>query len=172
MKISKILVAGLASTCLTVSAMAEVANPVNTATPSTKAVVFNNHLNTADLNHAFGGNQDLQVQAMTSQEMDETQGAVVPVVVYGLLATSGRIAYVGITKNLARRTAQHAATKSFSGVKVLGSIPTRTGARIIEQNNINKYNTINNGWNKINSISPKNPLSKQVTVPYKNRNTK
>lgn len=33
MKIPKILVAGLASTCLTVSAMAEVTNPVNTATP-------------------------------------------------------------------------------------------------------------------------------------------
>lgn len=109
---------------------------------------------------------------MTSQEMDGTEGAVAPVVVYGLLATSGRIAYIGITKNLARRTAQHAATKSFSGVKVLGSSPTRTGARIIEQNNINKYNTINNGWNKINSVSPKNPLSRQVTVPYRNRNIK
>lgn len=36
---SKIAVASLAST-LTVSAMAEVANPVSTATPSTEAVVF------------------------------------------------------------------------------------------------------------------------------------
>lgn len=33
MKISKILVAGLASTCLTIPAMAEVANPVSTLTP-------------------------------------------------------------------------------------------------------------------------------------------
>lgn len=33
MKISKILVAGLAATCLTVSAVAEVANPVSTLTP-------------------------------------------------------------------------------------------------------------------------------------------
>lgn len=113
--------------------MAEVASPVNTAIPSTEVVVFNNYLNNADLNYAFGGSQDLQVQAMTNQELDETQGAVAPVVVYGLLAAGGRIAYVGITKDLARRTAQHAATKSFSGVKLLGSSPTRTGARIIEQ---------------------------------------
>lgn len=72
--------------------MAEVANPVNTATPSTKAVVFNNHLNTADLNHAFGGSQDLQVQAMTNQEMDETQGAWVANAVGGL-AGSGAHAW-------------------------------------------------------------------------------
>lgn len=60
--------------------MAEVANPVNTATPSTEAIA-NNHLNTADLNYAFGDSQDLQVQAMTQQEMDETQGAVAPWVI-------------------------------------------------------------------------------------------
>lgn len=89
---SKIAVASLASTCLTVSAVAEVTQPALT-TPSTEssteAVVFNNHLDTADLNYAFGGNQDLQVQAMTSQEMDETQGAWVANAVGGLVGGLG-----------------------------------------------------------------------------------
>lgn len=46
--------------------------------------MFFNHLDTADLNYAFGGNQDLQVQAMTSQEMDNTEGAVAPIAAYGI----------------------------------------------------------------------------------------
>lgn len=83
MKALKILVASLVSTCLTVSAMAEVAQPA-IATPSTETIVFNNHLDTADLNSAFGGSQDLQVQAMTSQEMDETEGAIAPAYALGV----------------------------------------------------------------------------------------
>lgn len=78
--------------------------------------------------------------------------------------------YVGITNNLARRTMQHAATKTFTGVRQLGSSPTRNGARVLEQNNINRYNTINQGWNKRNSIAPNNPLAKQITTPYRIKN--
>ena len=74
---------------------------------------------------------------------------------------------MGITNNLARRTAQHAATRSFDSVVRLGSSTTRNGARVIEQNNINRFNTINRGWNRINSISPRNPLSSRVTQPYR-----
>ena len=105
-------------------------------------------------------------RGMTQSEMQDTQGAVAPVVVYGL-AVAGRIAYGGITNNLARRTAQHAATRSFDSVVRLGSSSTRNGARVIEQNNINRFNTINRGWNRINSISPRNPLSSRVTQPYR-----
>jgi hypothetical protein len=105
-------------------------------------------------------------RGMTQTEMQETEGAVAPVVVYGLVV-GARVAYVGITNNLARRTAQHAATKTFDSVVRLGSSSTRNGARVIEQNNINQFNTINNGLNRINSISPRNPLSSQVTQAYR-----
>lgn len=164
--ITGFFVAFLAYISFSISAMAEIAQPI--VTPTIEATVSDNSLGDTDLNYAFGDSQSLQVNAMTRQEMNDTEGAVAPVVVYGLIA-GGRIAYVGITKNLARRTAQHAATKNFSRVKILGSSPTRNGARVIEQNNINRYNTINNGMNKINSISPNKPLAKQVTVPYRNR---
>lgn len=110
-------------------------------------------------------NKPMQLSVLSQQEMEKTEGAA-PVVVYGLVV-GGRIAYVGITNNLARRTAQHAATKTFSSVQQLGSSTTRAGARVIEQNNINRYNTINNGLNRINSIFPGNPLSNQVSVPYR-----
>ena len=138
-------------------------------------------LTASDMSFAFGGKATSAAAApaattapvaiasargMTQTEMQETQGAVAPVVVYGL-AAAGRIAYVGITNNLARRTAQHAATRSFDSVVRLGSSTTRNGARVIEQNNINRFNTINRGWNRINSISPRNPLSSRVTQPYR-----
>lgn len=108
----------------------------------------------------------MQLAALSQTEMKETEGAVAPIVVYGLMVGS-RLAYVGITNNLARRTAQHAATKAFTSVRTFGVSNTRTGARVMEQNNINRYNTIQNGWNRINSISPSNSLSSQVTVPYR-----
>ena len=108
----------------------------------------------------------MQLAALSQTEMKETEGAVAPIVVYGLMVGS-RLAYVGITNSLARRTAQHAATKAFTGVRTLGVSNTRTGARVMEQNNINQYNTIQNGLNRINSISPSNPLSSRVTVPYR-----
>ena len=114
---SKIAVASLAST-LTVSAMAEVTQPALT-TPSTEssteAVVFNNQLDTADLNYAFGGNQDLQVQAMTSQEMDETQGAWVQYAGAGLVG--GYLGYMGYASSVPRseRTWGGVATAMGSG---------------------------------------------------------
>ena len=114
---SKIAVASLAST-LTVSAMAEVTQPALT-TPSTEssteAVVFNNQLDTADLNYAFGGNQDLQVQAMTSQEMDETQGAWVQYAGAGLVG--GYLGYMCYASSVPRseRTWGGVATAMGSG---------------------------------------------------------
>ena len=113
---SKIAVASLASTCLTVSAMAEVTQPALT-TPSTEAVVFNNHLDTADLNYAFGGNQDLQVQAMTSQEMDETQGAVVPAYALGvfMMGTGRFIATRYVSRSVAVNAARNGNNVMVSG---------------------------------------------------------
>lgn len=138
-------------------------------------------LTASDMSFAFGGKATTAAAApaaaaapvtiasargMTQSEMQDTQGAIAPIVVYGL-AVGGRIAYVGITNNLARRTAQHAATRTFDSVVRLGASSTRNGARVIEQNNINRFNTINRGWNRINSISPRNPLSSRVTQPYR-----
>ena len=121
----------------------------------------------ADAQMLFEQNAEpMQLATLSQQEMMETEGAIAPVVVYGLMV-GGRVAYVGITNNLARRTAQHAANKAFTSVRTFGTSPTRTGARVMEQNHINRYNTINNGWNRINSISPRNPLSRQVSVPYR-----
>lgn len=110
-------------------------------------------------------NSNSQYIELTQKEMKETEGAAAQVI-YGLVRGS-RVVYVGITNNLARRTAAHKATKQFDTVRVLGTHETRQGGRIIEQNFINKYNTINNGYNKINSISPRNPLASRVTVPYR-----
>lgn len=74
--------------------MTGVTQPVMT-TPSAETVVFNNHLNNADLSYAFGGRQDLQVPVMTSQEMDETQGAIAPWVAgAGLEAVAGGAGYI------------------------------------------------------------------------------
>ena len=112
------------------------------------------------------GHEPLRVAVLSPQEMEETKGAIAPVVAYGLMVGS-RIAYVGITNNLARRTAQHATTRTFSRVVNFGSSPDRTAARVIEQNNINRFNTINRGWNRINSISPRNPLAARVSVPFR-----
>ena len=110
-------------------------------------------LTASDMSFAFGGKAPSAAAAgvvapkaaaavaiasargMTTTEMQETKGAVAPIVVYGL-AVGGRIAYVGITNNLARRTAQHAATRTFDSVVRLGASSTRNGARVIEQNNM------------------------------------
>jgi hypothetical protein len=112
------------------------------------------------------GHEPLRVAVLSPQEMEETKGAIAPVIAYGLMV-GGRIVYVGITNNLTRRTAQHAATRTFGRVVRFGSSPDRTAARVIEQNNINRFNTINRGWNRINSISPRNPLAARVSVPFR-----
>lgn len=79
--ISKTVVVSLASFGLSVSAIAEVTQPIST--PQAEAVVFNNNATDADLSYAFGGSQDLQVQAMTNQQMEETQGAALPLAMLG-----------------------------------------------------------------------------------------
>lgn len=124
---------------LTVSAMAEAANPVNTATPSTEAVVFNNHLDTADLNHAFGGSQDLQIQAMTSQEMDETQGAIAPAYALGvfMMGTGRFIA----TRYVSRSVAVNAA-RNGNNVMVRG---TSQQARSLARQAYGKNNVTRHG---------------------------
>ena len=110
----------------------------------------------------------LQLAALSEQEMRETEGAVAPIMVYGLMVGS-RVLYVGITNNLARRTAEHKARFAFTRVREFGVSATRSGARVMEQNNINRFNTINNGWSRINAISPRSPLARQVSVPFRSR---
>lgn len=84
---TKISTVAVLATGLSVSAMAEVTQPVST--PQAEAVVFNNDLNNTDLSYAFGDSQDLQVQAMTNQQMAETQGAWVANAVGGIAGGLG-----------------------------------------------------------------------------------
>ena len=115
-----------------------------------------------DMNHIFGsyGESDKTIK-LSNQEMEKTEGALVQVYV---LMAAGRIVYAGISSNAARRVAQHLAAnvKNFDGYKVVANMMTRDAAKVVEQNAINNYNLITNGFNKINSISKNNNLFNQV----------
>ena len=79
--------------------------------------------------------------------------------VYALKDDSGNIQYVGRTKNLERRLAEHSRKGSKTeGLRLAYSIQglTWSEARGLEQLGIASYNTINLGKNSINGISPKN----------------
>lgn len=122
-------------------------------------------LDAGDMAFAFSKAPE-SARSMSAKEMQETEGAVAPVVAYGLVV-GGRIVYVGISNNVARRATQHAANKAFDSVVQFGSSNSRTAARVIEQNNINRFDTIRNGLNQRNSIAPSNPLSGRVSQPYR-----
>ena len=109
-------------------------------------------------------------RGMTQTEMQETDGAAVHVY---YLMVGARIAYVGITNNLRRRATQHARDPRMVGTRMEpvrnATYNTRNAARVHEQNLINQRNLINSGLNRRNSISPSNPLSRQVSQPYRIR---
>jgi RHS repeat-associated protein len=82
--------------------------------------------------------------------------------VYQALGANGQVVYVGITNNIARRAAQHLASKGI----VIRPIPgltgmARTEARAVEQVLIETHGLAKNGGtliNKINSIAASNPI--------------
>ncbi|MDP2830222.1 MAG: hypothetical protein Q8O37_16660 [Sulfuricellaceae bacterium] len=121
-------------------------------------VTINNVATGNDLAEIFGHEENaslMQLAVLSDDEMDDTEGAVAPIVVYGLVV-GGRIVYVGITNNLTRRVVEHAATKSFQSVVKFAEVPTREAARLLEQSAMSYYGTLANGWNKINSIATSN----------------
>ena len=72
---------------------------------------------------------------------------------------TGQTQYVGITNDLARRAAEHLASKGIQVEKVLGGL-SRSDARAVEQALIEIDGLGKNGGtllNRINSISPSNP---------------
>ncbi len=74
-------------------------------------------------------------------------------------ASKGVTQYVGITNNLARRSAEHLASKGINIQPLMKGL-SRTDARAVEQALIEIHGLGKNGGtllNRINSISPKNP---------------
>ena len=79
--------------------------------------------------------------------------------VYRSLNASGKVQYVGITNNLARRSAEHLATKGIQIEKLLGNL-SRADARAVEQALIEIHGLGKEGGtllNQINSIASSNP---------------
>ncbi len=86
--------------------------------------------------------------------------------VYSAVDDAGKTVYVGITNNLGRRAAEHAATKGIS-IKALDGLTglTRQAARGTEQALIESFGLERNGgslMNKINSIASSNPAYQRL----------
>jgi len=72
----------------------------------------------------------------------------------------GKLVYVGMTKDFARRSATHMAERGMRIEPFLDGL-SRADARALEQFAISQYGLARDGgilWNKINSISSKNPI--------------
>ncbi|AHK47396.1 YD repeat containing protein (plasmid) [Ensifer adhaerens OV14] len=83
-------------------------------------------------------------------------------VVYQSVSIEGRVVYVGITNNLERRAAQHLGSKGIAIDRIPGMQNlSRADARAVEQTLIEHFGKVKDGGsllNKINSISPSNPI--------------
>ena len=94
------------------------------------------------------------------------QGDIIAVynTVYALKDEAGDIRYVGRTKNLDARLKAHEASDKTGDLTLAFycSGLSWTQARGLEQVGIFTYNTINEGRNSINGVSPKN----QNRIPY------
>lgn len=121
---SKITVASVTSILTLSSAMAEVNQPIAVPAPQTTNIV--------DLSYAFGDNQALQIQAMTQQEMDETEGAVAPLVAVGVMTGTRFIAQRWVTQKVAQNMVKRGATNIMA--------PNRSVAKnIAGRNPIREY---------------------------------
>ena len=89
--------------------------------------------------------------------------------VYISKVADGTVQYVGITNNIARRQAEHLASKGIQIRELMRNL-SRSDARAVEQTLIEIYGLGKNGGsliNKINSISRTNPnYSKQLERGY------
>ncbi|MFC1597738.1 hypothetical protein ACFL5Q_07365, partial [Planctomycetota bacterium] len=83
----------------------------------------------------------------------------IAVSVYRSVGADGSVQYVGITNNMARRSAEHLRTNGFQIEKVMGNL-SRSDALAVEQVLIETHQLGKNGGtllNRINSISRTNP---------------
>jgi RHS repeat-associated protein len=96
-------------------------------------------------------------------------GATEANVVYRSVSAAGQIQDVGVTNNLARRAAEHLASRGIQVEKVLGGL-ARSDARAVEQALIEIHGLGKNGgtlFNRINSIAPSNSAyAQQVQRGY------
>jgi len=79
--------------------------------------------------------------------------------VYQSVNAAGKVQYVGITNNLARRAAEHLASKGIQIEKLMGGL-SRADARAVEQTLIEIHGLERAGGtliNRINSIASSNP---------------
>lgn len=120
-KFSKMMGVTALSMSLTVPALAEVSAPVN-----------NNQQVQNELAYAFGDNNNLQAKAITTQEMKDTQGAILPIVAGVLMggaisawtnhgisyATTGHLAS---TKSTVMATGAGMVGGAYSGVMLKGA---------------------------------------------------
>jgi hypothetical protein len=83
--------------------------------------------------------------------------------VYRSVTAAGKVQYVGITNNLARRAAEHLTSKGIQIEKLMGGL-ARSDARAVEQTLIEIHGLGKNGGtlaNQINSIARSNPAYAQ-----------
>lgn len=139
---SKITVASVTSILTLSSAMAEVNQPIAVPVAQTTNIV--------DLSYAFGDSQDLQIQAMTQQEMDETEGAVAPLVA-GILMGGATSAWMnhGMSYLKTGRLASTKSTAIATGAGMVGGAYTNVMLRGagISTSVFNK-----SAWNRANAL--------------------
>lgn len=127
--LSKIVSTATLSMALTVPTLAEVAIPVHSQATAN------------ELLYAFGENTDFQTKAMTSQEMQDTQGAVAPLVAVGVMAGGRFIAQRYVTQSVAKsmvRSAGNNAARQNNVWSVMAN--TRSQAsNIAGRNNIREF---------------------------------
>jgi len=80
-----------------------------------------------------------------------------------------KVLYVGHTVNFSRRKNEHIRSGNLKDgelIRVYCKVNNRRQALVMEQTLINKYDTKNNGRNRINAVSDKKVRSLCVEVPY------
>jgi hypothetical protein len=99
-----------------------------------------------------------------STGVDTGLAAFDAVSVYYALSKAGKVVYVGITNNLARRAVEHGSRFSIQAIPKLMRL-SREDARAVEQALIYLHGLQRNGGtllNRINSISTKNPIHNEA----------
>ena len=118
----KLSILALSATIITAPVFAE------TTTYPTPSVELSTQFNEAtDLSFAFDDTQNLQATVMTDSEMQETEGAVAPLVAVGVMMGTRFIAQRWVTQKVAQNMVKRGATNIMA--------PNRSVAKKIAGNN-------------------------------------